>query len=229
MRISCILTSFNRPMLVRQALLSVAWQTHRDYELLVMDESTIFDIHRIMAEFEFPSSTLVHLDVSAEERRSCCRLGIKCNMGLERATGDLICFLCDDDYFYPRWFSEAAWFFGARPDVKAAFGKLVYSSSPRMDYPSEGEVRFFNEPVDVPFQNIDHCQAMHRNFHGKHRWPERLECMYNPDAHYFAAIAKDALFHPIHELAIVKRRHPRSLQANFNEGAYAGDWDGAQE
>ena len=52
--ISCILSSYNRPRMVRDALNSVARQIYRRYELIVVDDSDAFDIRDVVPTRRIP-------------------------------------------------------------------------------------------------------------------------------------------------------------------------------
>ena len=66
--ITCILTSFNRPGLIRQSLESLRVQTYRNFEVIVMDDSSIFDVGPLVKEFQIPNCRMVHTDVTPEQR-----------------------------------------------------------------------------------------------------------------------------------------------------------------
>lgn len=215
MKISCVLTSYNRPKWVNHALKSVAEQTYRDFELLVYDDSTIFDIRKEVSKHSFPSVKVVHTDVSPERRKKENRLGVNCNAALKVASGDLLTYLCDDDYYFPGWFQACAEFF-PKPENKdkdVGFGILMYSKSSEMDYPVEGERRFFDVPVRKPLGTLDHNQVVHRKFSPPFTWPNSIDHIVTTDGYYFTQIAKSGrLFYPIPAFAAVKRRHPKNLQ-----------------
>lgn len=214
MKISVILTSFNRPKWVKDSLRSIANQTYNDIQLIVIDESDQFDILETLKEFYFPNLVVRRFEVAPEVRRLTNRLSENCNLGLSLATGDLVCFLADDDYFYLDWFASAVAYFRAHPDRRAAFGKLVYSYEPAMQFPQAPDpavVRFYHEPVFDPFGKLDHNQVMHRRFDPPFQWPVGAATVGGPDAHYFRAIAQQNVFWPIDALAAVKRIHRKGL------------------
>lgn len=214
MKVSCILTSFNRPLWVQDALKSVALQTHQDVELIVIDESETFDIREVLRQFDFPSLVVRRFEVDAAVRRLENRLSINCNLGLNLATGDLICFLADDDYYYPGWFSAASAWFEANQEKRAAFGKLVYSYDRLMGFernPDPSMIRYYPEPVFDPFGKLDHNQVMHRRFDPPCLWPVQVSTIGGPDAWYFREIAKNNVFWPIDALCCVKRLHKKGL------------------
>ena len=217
MRISCILTSFNRPTFVRQALKSVAAQTRRDFELFVMDDSSLIDIRPIVSEFSFPRVEIHHEDVSPEERASVNRLSVNVNKALRLVQGDLLSFLADDDYYFPTWFERASEHFERNPGHFAAFGILKYSRSREMELGEHGEFRFSNAVVAAPFGQLDHNQVVHRRFDPPYLWNEGIGTAMNADAWYWNEIARSHLFHPVNAWAAVKRLHEKNLQNHVSE------------
>lgn len=214
MKISVILTSFNRPKWIRDSLRSIADQTHQDFQLIVVDESDQLDIVGVLKEFSFKDVAVRHLDIKPEERRYTNRLSENCNLGLSLATGDLVCFLADDDYYFPGWFAAASAYFEANIHVAAAFGRLVYSYWEQMIFqksPEPAQIRFYPDVVSDPSNRLDHNQVIHRRFSPPYEWPVGVCSLAGPDAAYFRAIAKDYLFHPIDANACVKRIHRKSL------------------
>lgn len=228
MKVTCLLTSYNRPNWIRQALTSIANQTHKNYELIVLDESTAFNVESTIKEFEFPLVSIHHFDVTPEQRRSENRVGIILNIGMSLAIGDLVCFLCDDDYFYPTWFEIATSYFNRFPDRAVGFGRLRYSCSPEMVYPSTGPIRFFDSPITEPFAQLDHNQVIHRRFTQPYRWPETLDFLTHVDGSYFSAIARDHVFYPIDAMAAVKREHSKGIRSD-TEALLAGTADELRE
>jgi len=219
MKVTCILTSFNRPNWVRHALGSLAGQTHPDVEVLLFDDSSVFDIEPVAREFRFRSIRVFKNQVSPEDRRSQNRLGINCNRGLHEATGDLVSYLCDDDYYHPGWFKDAVAYF-SRPEnagKKVAYGILTYSRSAEMVYPSSGHQLFRDGVLSAPSCAVDHNQVIHRRLEPPLLWPEK-GAIGAPDAVYFTKLAKAGhLFYPIRSHAVVKRLHSKSLQKTHAE------------
>ncbi len=228
LKVSCILTSFNRPRWVRDALRSVAVQTHRNFELIVIDESDEFEIEEAVKEFSFPEVYVRSSRIDPSIRRLENRLSVNCNRGLSMVSGDLICFLADDDYYYPDWFEKAVKHFEENQSHQAAFGRLVYSYSPVMGFspnPDPKTVRWYQHPTSEPAGKLDHNQVIHRRFEPHFNWPTAIGTLAGPDAVYFQEIARQHNFHPIDAYACVKRLHPKSLlesQQTYIGGAMEG-------
>lgn len=215
MMVSVILTSYNRPMFLRQALRSIEQQTHQNYELILMDESdpTILDALKVVNEFSFPLVRTHVSTVSAAERAKGHRLASQINLALSRAAGDLICYLPDDDYFYNDWFEEAVKFFKQWPEVQNAFGSLSYSGSRHMDYSQTGGIRFFDKPITDPRGKLDHGQVVHRRRNAPVLWPTWPGAEQEPDGYFFESLAKIGPFYPIFAgAAVMKRLHPMNFQ-----------------
>ncbi len=215
MKITCILSSYNRPRMVRDALKSISDQTHRDYEVIVVDDSDQFDIRPVVEEFGFADFSVIHNSVSPQDVARQNRVAINCNAGLRKATGDLICYLCDDDYYYSDWFKEAAAYFTSNPGITVAFGKLSYHHGTDMLFSYDREnVRFFPHPVREPFHQLDHNQVMHRRFSAPIFWDESPEwaAINSPDGYFWNRLASQYLFFPIDAYAAVKRIHSLNLQ-----------------
>jgi glycosyltransferase involved in cell wall biosynthesis len=228
MKVSCILTSFNRPVWIKDSLRSIKNQTHGDVQLIVIDESETFDIHKVVESFHFTDVIVKHFDVKPEERRLANRLSINCNLGLSLAAGELICFLADDDYFYPSWFGAAVQHFRKNPTTQAGFGRLVYSDSIRMvlpEDPAPSKVRWYREAVKDPMNKLDHNQVIHRRFDPPFRWPDGAATIGGPDGYYFREISDRCAFEPIDAFTAVKRLHKKGLmesQAIYLGGAMEG-------
>lgn len=212
MKISCILTSYNRPTLVRQALKSVAEQTHRDFQLIVIDDSTKMSIFPIVDEFKFPQSTVCVTPVSAQERAKTNRLGVNVNWGLRQAKGDVICYLADDDYYFPTWFEHLNRFFTENPEKQVAYGILKFSESMEMELEEAGMFRFPGGIVKEPMGILDHNQVAHRRFDPPQLWQESVGTVMNVDGWFFSQLANTYDFHPINAWAAVKRLHSKNLQ-----------------
>jgi spore maturation protein CgeD len=214
MKVSVILTSFNRPTWIRDSLRSIQGQTHQDVELIVIDESDQFEILDVLKEFHFKNVIVRRSIVDPAVRRLENRLSINCNTGLNLATGDLVSFLADDDYYYPTWLAGAAAYFKKHPHVQAAYGKLVYSTKVKVEYPFNppaSVVRYYGTVVTDPFGKLDHNQVIHRRFDPHFTWPTGAHTIGGPDAHYFREIAAKHEFHPIPAFAVMKRLHRKGL------------------
>ena len=113
--ISAIITTFNRERFLEAAIRSVASQTCRDVELLVLDNSSSDGTEALVERLREPRLRYV--------RHPPLTIAAARNLGLGMAQGEFVAFLDDDDEWLPTKLERAiAAFRGARADVA-----LVYS------------------------------------------------------------------------------------------------------
>jgi O-antigen biosynthesis protein len=91
--VSAIITTFNRERFLGAAMESVLFQTHRDLELLVLDNSSSDGTAAIVARRTDPRIRYVrHRPLTIAAAR---------NLGLREARGEFVAFLDDDDEWLP--------------------------------------------------------------------------------------------------------------------------------
>lgn len=88
--ISVILPTYNRSTFLREAIDSVRRQSHRRWELLVIDDGSTDDTGRMLARLDDPRLRVILLDHTDNPARVR-------NAGLAVARGDYVAFLDDDD------------------------------------------------------------------------------------------------------------------------------------
>jgi hypothetical protein len=90
MRVSVIVTTFDRPANLENALASIALQESVDREVIVVNDGGI-DVGGIIARWA-PAMPVTYLRLPENRGLSCAR-----NEALRRSQGDVLCFLDDDD------------------------------------------------------------------------------------------------------------------------------------
>ena len=93
-KVSVIVPSFNRPKRLEEALRSIAGQTLKDIEIIVVNDNGL-DVEHVIARCN-AEVEIVYLRHSVNRERSAAR-----NTGLRHARGRYIAFLDDDDIFLP--------------------------------------------------------------------------------------------------------------------------------
>lgn len=131
-RAACIITSYNRPKLVQDAIVSVLNQT-MPTQCIVMDDGsnaeTRFAIEALFGYGNWPQyGQVVFLPESTpSERLGACRYSRSINLALNHHLApsvEFVCFLPDDDYLYPESVEARVNFLDDNPKAHVAFGRL---------------------------------------------------------------------------------------------------------
>ena len=141
-RVSVIIPVHNRADLIRETLQSVAAQTYRDFEVLVVDDGSTDRTPQILAEF------LPHIRIITQAHAGQGGATAR-NAGIRAATGEFIAFLDSDDLWFPQKLErqvalfqrvpELAWSYTDMEAFDSATGATLYrQSSSRRLY--EGDI-----------------------------------------------------------------------------------------
>lgn len=125
-RFSVIITSFNRPVLVGQAIRTVREQTFGDFELIVADDDshpkTIEAIYAAIGNdkrcrvIEQAGGKVGHISERSQKTRYC----ITINRALREVQGEFIKYGCDDDAHYAGCLQGFVEAFDAHPEAHLA-------------------------------------------------------------------------------------------------------------
>jgi glycosyltransferase involved in cell wall biosynthesis len=96
--VSAVITTYNRPALLLKAIQSVQDQTYRNVEIIVVDDCSPTDIAQVVAAHD----RRVAVVRNAENKGA----GYSRNAGIDRARGEIIAFLDDDDEWLPAKLEE---------------------------------------------------------------------------------------------------------------------------
>jgi glycosyltransferase involved in cell wall biosynthesis len=110
--VSVVIPVYNRGDLLRRALASVASQSWRPIEAVVVDDGSAEDIGAVVAEFGGVARLVRQANLGVTAAR---------NRGLQEARGEFIAFLDSDDWWDPSKISAQVALLRARPDVVMAW------------------------------------------------------------------------------------------------------------
>jgi hypothetical protein len=116
MNVSVVIPTYNRAHTVLDAVWSVLTQRFRDLELIVVDDGSTDDTAARLAAVGDPRLQVImgrHAGVSAAR-----------NLGVAKASGDLIAFLDSDDLWHPDKLACEVAFLTRHPEVDAVFTDL---------------------------------------------------------------------------------------------------------
>lgn len=144
---SIIITTFNRPDKLREAIASVLAQTFSDFELILVNDGS----SKSYAELEeyIKGKEQIHYFYKQNEERSIAR-----NFGIAKAKGQWICFLDDDDIYLPE---HLAFRYDA---IRKDPSEAIFYYSPCIHRMADGSKR---KDVIPPYAGID--ILVHSGFH----------------------------------------------------------------
>ena len=125
--ISVILLSYNRPYYVRQSINSVLWQTFKDFELIIVENSTDSNARSIVDEYKLINDDRIkiyHEDIPTEDRHAKCIISVLNNKYIDVAQGKYIFFFCDDDILFPNCLDEMYKFAESNGECDCHCGQL---------------------------------------------------------------------------------------------------------
>jgi len=96
MRVSVIVITLNRPAYLARCIQCLLKQTQRPHEIIVVDSSSD-DITSKLLAAQFPS--VIYLRNESDRGNMPCSR----NIGIKRASGDIMAFLDDDSFAEPQW------------------------------------------------------------------------------------------------------------------------------
>jgi len=199
LKVDIIMPTYNRPNLLEKAVKSVLEQTSTDWELWIYDDGSDYDISSIMEKYKNRKIHFFSGPKLTQIQRENRGGAIVRNILLRKSKNELICYLDDDNYYWPEAIEKMVEYFKDYPDADVAFGKLTYSTPETEFLPKEKrKVRFFTQPVLNPFCNLDTSQVVHRrNCLQVGYWPEKTEQDLREDGFFFRQLAKYYVFHPV--------------------------------
>src|SRR5436190_20013042 len=134
--VSVILPVHNREESVARAITSVLEQSHRDLELIVVDDGSTDGTRCIIDQFARQITLVMQTHAGPYAAR---------NAGLARARGELVAFIDSDDAWLPDRLARQVPLM-SRPEVGLVFGDTIHVTAPRANAPRTGTTSFRVSP-----------------------------------------------------------------------------------
>ncbi|MFS0656710.1 glycosyltransferase family A protein [Bacillus sp. 179-C3.3 HS] len=228
MKVSVILTSYNKPDFIDRVLRSMVEQTYPNWELFIMDDGseqeTIKKIEPYLGDERI--QLYPHMVLSAK-RLMTVRYATLINEALSQITGELICYLTDDTIYHKDRLEKMVKVFQSKPHID-----IVYSSQRviHVDGQSLERTTFIREAEQVlahaAFQ-VDHCSVMHRSsllplIYEKygHYWDDAPKHWHHADSVFWMRLNHFAPFFPITDILDTTYKTPQSFHHQFSSMPY---------
>jgi len=159
--VSVLMCTYNRPVYVRRALESILSQTWRNIEVIIVRDGGC-RTGNLRDEYGDSRIVFIDRDQNMGQARSL-------NEALHRATGKYVCYLGDDDIFYPNHVATLVNALEGQDEYAAAYTdlyKVHYRIMPdggRMPLAKNVEIsRDFDRLTLLQFNHVLHVSLMHR-------------------------------------------------------------------
>ena len=94
MKFTVITPTYNQAAFIKDTIDSVINQTHKDIEYIIVDNLSDDGTEEIVNRYAERDSRIIYVREADKGQAEAI------NKGLNRATGDVVCWLNSDDYFY---------------------------------------------------------------------------------------------------------------------------------
>ncbi len=159
--VSVLLPTFNRPLYLAKALDSIVRQSYRNLQIIVVNDGGS-DVTGVVESFNDPRIVFIN-------RRQNRGLPFTLNEALARVQGKYVCYLGDDDIYYPHHVGTLVDTLESRNDCTVAYSDLykVYcKTNPDQTRTALSKVvevsRDFDRFLILYFNNVLHVSLMHR-------------------------------------------------------------------
>jgi len=140
--VSVVIPAFNGARWIGEAIRSVLNQTYRNLEVIVVDNNSCDDTLEVARAFADPR--LLVISHVANRGADFAR-----RAGVQRARGEIIAYLDQDDYFHPDKLKRHAEFLSVHPDVGFTYNAHFVVSCP------EGAVQgIYRPPADIALEDV---------------------------------------------------------------------------
>jgi glycosyltransferase involved in cell wall biosynthesis len=215
--VSVLLTCYNRPGMLAEAVASVQAQTYEDWELIILDDDSDDPAQHalLLSYWNQPKIRIYKAHVPPVTRVSKVRYAVNANIGLALAAGKYVTYLPDDAYYLPGRLAAMT----ARLDQGC---HVVYGGQQVIKDGEKGDGAGIPvEVLDDAFQAVDYASVMHTLAAGLDvgGWDEDPAHWRNADAVFWQRLTSAGYrFHPVTEFTDVCRvdapgwRHPGKWQ-----------------
>ncbi|MDM5298429.1 glycosyltransferase family 2 protein [Bacillus pumilus] len=228
MKVSVILTSYNKPDFIDRVLKSMMEQTYPNWELLIMDDGSEPDtINQIKPFLDDKRIQLYPHLVHPVNRLVTVRYATLINEALTYITGELVCYLTDDTVYRKDRLQKMVDVFQSKPHID-----IVYSSQRvvHVDQHLIEKMTFIREADHLlehaSFQ-VDHCSVMHRScllplIHEKfgQYWDDDPKHWHHADSVFWMRLNHFATFFPLKDELDTTYKTPQSFHHMFSSMPY---------
>jgi spore maturation protein CgeD len=218
--VSVILTSYNKPRTIGQAIESVLTQTMGNWEFFIMDdnsnEETVGIIKRYLND---PRIYYLNSNIQDSERYKKTRYATLINGALPKTKGKYITYLTDDNIFLPERFKVMVDVLNRNRQIEIVYSQQLVRFLDENGKEQYETIRKTNGILNKPVGLVDHCSIMHTREiadkifrkYGSY-WDDDPVYWFNGDAAFWHRLTKFKPFYPIPKTLDMTFKGPESFQ-----------------
>ena len=123
MRVSVVISTRNRPRLLKSAIESILSNTYPDFDLVIVDQSENNETKNLVEEYIRCDNRIRYIRCLEKG------LGIGRNVGIKETKGEIIAMTDDDCVVSQDWIEKIVSFFEMHPDAAIVFGDVIPGES----------------------------------------------------------------------------------------------------
>ncbi|WP_144486319.1 glycosyltransferase family 2 protein [Bacillus pumilus] len=228
MKVSVILTSYNKPDFIDRVLKSMVEQTYSNWELLIMDDgSEQCTIQKIQPYLEDERIHLYTRTVHPAKRLLTVRYATLINEALARITGELICYLTDDTVYHHDRLQKMVDVFQSKPHIDIVYSSQRVVHVDKQLVETMSFVREADQILEHASFQVDHCSVMHRRhllplIHEKYGqyWADEPKHWHHADSVFWMRLNQFAAFFPLRDVLDTTYKTPHSFHHLFSSMPY---------
>ena len=215
--LTIILTSYNRPWLVKRAIQSLLNQTDPNWRLIIQDDGSDIETLQAINMFNDNRIGVIEHTTSDEERRQKSRYAVLINQAYMLVNGfTLVGYMCDNVEYDEEMVESVNRYFEYNPDVWNGYILQTRDVWEAETMQPAGTAQSFGHwpelpPLETPITNprglLDHSQVFHR-LPVSARWEEDISAVKCGDAVFFERlIAEHGAIRPIRPGKVLSYEH----------------------
>lgn len=224
--VTVILTSYNRDVLLRQAIDSVLNQTYLNIEFFIVDDGSKQETRKIIEHYVSNHKSIKYIQTNRSDSARYLKANYceNINTCLKQATGKYVCYLTCDDMYYPNHVELMAKALDEDPNKMIVFGDQNVMQYDDNTGESKWKYTFmWYQPTDTTIKNafcrIDHNSVMHRMecVDKVGYWDDDIKVVREGDAYYWRKLNQHWVFHRVPVITTEHRLHEKSIHEQIKE------------
>jgi glycosyltransferase involved in cell wall biosynthesis len=211
--VSVVIPAFNRDDLLKRAMESVIHQTHRNLEIVVVDDGSEGSIRDLVTSFN--DERIVYLRHETNRGVSSAR-----NTGANAANGKILCFLdSDDEYYPPKVSRQVAHLLSLGPGPRVSY--CMAEAIDDVQGKSLGSSTFFEEGNLLPYAlrrcvlTLNKMMLWKADYLRTGGFDETMRM--HEDWDFLIRLARDYQFFPLREVLVRVHRHEAGQLTKANK------------